>query len=224
MKKVLFLLAVSVMFLQISGFSQKAKVGVAGGYTSSNMSGTVGGVNVKGDSKAGFTLGMLLDAPIGKSHFSFQPGVHYVQKGKIISETNKEKSWLALRYVDLQLNFLYNSKGKTNFFIGVGPTLSFDMPSKSVVRTSNITAVNDNPDPKYSFSEKKINFGKDVLDDYHGLDYGANLMAGFKLRCGFLVSLNYTFGLRNIIVDQSGNNEVKNGYAGFRFGWLFNNK
>jgi Outer membrane protein beta-barrel domain len=223
MKKVLLLLAVAVLVLQVSGFSQKSRVGFTAGITSANMNGKVDSATLDAKSLTGFTFGILVDAPIGKSHFSFQPGLHYVQKGRIISETNKVKTWLALRYIDAQMNFLYNSNKKTNFFIGLGPTVSFEMPSKMITRTSNVTANNANPDPKYSRSEKTINFGKEPLDDLRGLDYGINILTGFKMHCGLLVSLNYTFGLRNIANEASGD-DLKNGVAGVRLGWLFNNK
>ncbi len=223
MKKVLFLLAIAVCFLQTPVFSQKSRVGVTAGITSSNMYGTVDSADAKGGSIKGFTFGMIVDAPIGKSNFSFQPGVHYVQKGKVISETVKVKSWYALRYIDAQMNFLYNTNKKTNFFVGLGPVISFEMPSKLVVRTSNATAAEPNPDPKYTRSEKTIKFGKEPLDELRGLDYGANILAGFRMNCGFLVSANYTFGIRNIATEASGD-ELRNGVAAVKIGWLFNNK
>jgi Outer membrane protein beta-barrel domain len=225
MKKILFVLAVAVLGLQVSGFSQKTRVGVTAGITTANMNGTVN--NVKLDTKktvTGWTVGFLVDAPIGKSHFSFQPAIHYTQKGRLLSEENKVKSWLALRYADVHLNFLYNSKGKTTFFIGGGPSLGLDLPSTKIVRTLNTTAVNGNPDPKYSRSETKVKFGKENLDDLKGLDYGVNILTGFRITKGFSVTVNYTFGLRNIASNGTPNDNIKNGCFGARFGWLFKNK
>lgn len=51
MKKTLFLLAVAVLFLQVSVFSQKTRVGVTAGITTSNMYGEVGGKDLRDDSK-----------------------------------------------------------------------------------------------------------------------------------------------------------------------------
>lgn len=225
MKKILFLLAIAVLFLQAQGFSQKTRVGITAGITSANMNGTVN--NVKLDTKnnvVGYTVGLFVEAPIGKSHFSFQPGVSYVQKGRLLSEENKVKSWLAMRYADVSLNFIYNSKGKTTFFIGAGPSLGLDLPSTRIVRTDNSTAANSNPDPKYSRSETKIKFGKENLDDFKGLDYGLNLLTGFRINKGLLFSLNYTFGLRNIASNGAPSDNVKNGCFAVKFGWLFKNK
>lgn len=223
MKKVLFLLAVAVLFLQAQGFSQKTRVGVTAGITNANMYGTVDSKDLNDKTKAGFTAGVFLDAPIGKSKFSFQPSINYVQKGRVLSEVNKDKSWLALRYADVNLNFLLNSKGKTTFFIGLGPTVSFDLPSYKVSKTYNGTAINLNPDPEYSRSETKIKFGRDKLDDLKGLDYGANGLVGVRFRKGYYFAVNYTFGLRNIAAAESGD-EINNAYVGFRLGYLFSNK
>ncbi len=225
MKKILFLLAVAVLFLQASGFSQKTRVGITAGITTANMNGTVN--NVKLDTKnslTGYSVGLLLETPIGKSHFSFQPAINYVQKGRLLSEEEKVKSWLAMRYADVHLNFLYNSKGKTTFFIGGGPSLGLDLPSTRIVRTDNSTAANSNPDPKYSRSETKIKFGKENLDDFKGLDYGVNILTGFRIKKGLSFALNYTFGLRNIASNGAPADNIKNGCFGARLGWLFKNK
>jgi len=222
MKKVLFLLAVAVISLQLS--AQKSRVGVTAGITSSNMYGEVAGKTLRDDSKKGITVGILLETPIKKSHFSFQPAIHYVQKGRILEESQKIKSWVGLRYADFNLDFLYNSKGKTTFFIGGGPSFSFDLPSTKVVRTNNATAAEPNPDPQYSRSETKVKFGKEVLDDYRGLDWGVHLQTGFRMSKGFIFSLNYTFGLRNIASEGTPDDRIKNGLFAVRFGWLFKNK
>lgn len=224
MKKTLFLLAVAVLFLQVSVFSQKTRVGVTAGITTSNMYGEVGGKDLRDDSKTGITAGILVETPIGKSRFSFQPSINYMQKGRITEESEKVKSWIALRYADLNLDFLYNSKGKTTFFFGLGPSVGLDLPSTFITKTNNSTAANNNPDPKYSRSEKKVLFGKGVLDNFRGLDYGVHLQGGFRMSKGLIFSLNYTFGLRNIASEGAPDDNIKNGCFAVRFGWLFKNK
>lgn len=223
MKKVLFLLAVAVLFLQASGFAQKTRVGITAGITSANMYGTVDDKTLRDDGKTGITAGLILERQLGKTRFSFQPGIHYTQKGRTLTETGDNKTWLALRYADLHLNFLYNSKGKTTFFVGLGPSLGFDLPSYRKVKTSNATPADPDPSPSYSRSETKIKFGRDKLDDLKGLDYGANMIAGFRFAKGYYFAFNYTFGIRNIAANESGD-ELRNGCFGFRIGYLFKNK
>ena len=137
MKKVLFLLAAFVFCLQINGFSQKSRVGFYTGYTNANMYGKIGGERVKDDALSGITFGLILDAPISKSHFSFTPTLSYAQKGRVTFNENSRasnlKEWIALRYAELNANFVYNTNGaKGNWFIGGGPSISFDLPSKKV--------------------------------------------------------------------------------------------
>jgi Outer membrane protein beta-barrel domain len=223
MKKTLFLLAVAVLLLQASGFSQKSRVGITAGITNSNMYGKVGGVTLNSESKMGITAGIFVEAPIGKSHFSFQPAINYVQKGRVLSETNAAKSWLGLRYADLDLNFVRNSKGKTTFFFGLGPSVGFALPSYTIIKTNNATPGNSNPDPEFTKSQTKINFGDELLDNFRGLDFGVNGLAGFRMMKGFQLSVNYNFGLRNI-ANKTTTDEIKNGYVGVRLGYLFSNK
>ena len=73
MKKIFIILTVFVFCLQMTGLSQKTRVGVSGGITIANMTGTVGGVKLNDDSQTGISLGMFVDAPLS-NHFSVQPG------------------------------------------------------------------------------------------------------------------------------------------------------
>lgn len=222
MKKVLFILAVSVLCLQIDGFSQKTRVGVAAGITSANMYGEIGGKKIQDDSKTGITFGMILDAPLGKSKISFQPGLHYVQKGRTLVKTNSQKDWIALRYAELQANFLFNTGGeKGNFFIGGGPAVALDFPSARISKT----IVRDPIESDYWLkAETNINFGKESNSDFKGLDYGANLLTGYRLKNGFSLAVNYTIGIRNLVPIENGSDEIRNHCFGIRLGYLVNNK
>lgn len=218
MKKVLFLLAAFVFCLQINGFSQKSRVGLYTGYTNANMYGKIGGERVKDDALSGITFGLLLDAPIAKSHISFTPTLSYVQKGRVTFNENSRasnlKEWIALRYAELNANFIYNTNGaKGNWFIGGGPSISFDLPSKKVSKTDELK------------TENNITFGQEANCDVRGIDYGANLITGYRLKGGFFVSFNYTVGIRNLVPVQDGNdNAIRNHCLGINFGFLINNK
>ena len=218
MKKVLFLLAAFVFCLQINGFSQKSRVGFYTGYTNANMYGKIGGERVKDDALSGITFGLILDAPISKSHISFTPTLSYAQKGRITFNENSRasnlKEWIALRYAELNANFLYNTNGaKGNWFIGGGPSISFDLPSKKVSKTDDLK------------TENNITFGQEANCDIRGIDYGANLITGFRTKGGFFVSFNYTVGIRNLVPVQEGNDSnIRNHSLGINLGFLINNK
>jgi Outer membrane protein beta-barrel domain len=202
MKKILsILLAVVIVNTAIA---QKAKVGVVAGTTWSNLYDNVDG-NAKTDARMGASVGLILDAPINPC-WTFQPTVQYVQKGANLPETNIEKKYIALRYAELQLNFLKTTK--SGIFAGLGPVLSFAVPSK---------AVTENNDGK---SEKALTFGNDPINDYRGMDYGANALLGVKCKNGFLISANYTLGLRNL-TPAGAEPVLKSGSFGVKVGYLF---
>jgi outer membrane protein OmpA-like peptidoglycan-associated protein len=216
MKKVLFLFITASCLFQIQGFSQKAQVGIAGGASVSNVYGRLGGLDNRGDSRTGFTAGLVVDAPIKKSNISFQPGIHYVQKGKYTLKTEAVKEADALRYADLLLNFVaYIGKpGKTRLFIGLGPQLGFNLPSKKIREEDGVKS-----------ELRSINFGNTAAADYRGIDYGANGLLGIRFRSDIFFSVNYTFGLRNLIPEVlvNGDDHLRNGSLGFRLGYFFKN-
>ncbi len=220
MKKNLLFVIITICTLQITVSAQKSRVGMVGGYTLSNFSGELGGTDIDYKSRAGFTLGLIVEAPLGKGNFSFQPGLHYMQKGAVTAESNKQLEYIALRYIELQGNILYNTSGdKTGgtFFLGAGPTFSVAVPSKSVIR-----------DKKEKRSvETNLSLGNEPADSYTSADYGANVLAGFRFKKGFMFSFNYTIGIANILPDSpdpaKANDVTKNGSFGLRIGVLINN-
>jgi Outer membrane protein beta-barrel domain len=213
MKKAFFILFVSVLCLQLPGLAQKSKVGVTAGFSISNMTDTFRVSSKTGKSLIGYTVGIVVDVPIGKSRFHFQPSLHFMQKGKVLEESDTKKSSIALRYADVDLNFLYNTNGdKVNFFIGAGPSVGLPLPSKKVTKIGAIK------------SEDNITFGNTGVETYKGIDYGLNFIGGFNLPGGFYTAASYTLGLRNIVSEKNSKNSIKNSCFALRFGYLFNNK
>lgn len=211
MKKVVFLFITAVCVFQLNGLAQKAQVGITAGASFSNVYGDLGGLDSRGKPRAGFTTGLIVDAPLGKSNFSFQPGIHYVQKGKYTLKTDAEREADALRYADLLLNVVRYTKGtKTRLFFGLGPQLGFNLPSKKV-RVA---------DDKRS-ELRSISFGKTVANDYRGIDFGANALMGFRCTKGLYFSINYTLGLRNLVPVPGADDNLRNGSFGVRLGYLF---
>ena len=142
MKKLFFLFALLTPFALLA---QKSMVGVTGGITMGNQYGTKGGALIKDDQKIGYTLGLVMETPIAKSNFSFQPGLFYAQKGRIENVSFKEKRHWSLRYAELQANVLYNlkcDKGGT-FFAGGGPTLAADLQATALLHLNNIISTTE---------------------------------------------------------------------------------
>ena len=218
MKKMIFIASLLVLCFQFSGFAQKSRVGFLAGPVFSNLRGTVNNVDLDGKTKTGFAAGFLVDAPI-KGHISFQPALYYVQKGTITQEVEepmiKDRKSTELRYVDLALNFVYNTNGaKSNFYIGAGPYVGFNLPSKFLTKSPNDLQ-----------SETDITFGNTIAENYRGIDFGANAITGYRFKSGVFISANYSLGLRNLLPEGSlSTGDIKNTCFGVSLGWLVSNK
>jgi len=214
MKRTFLVLSLALFCLQMPGLAQKARVGITGGATISNMSGEIDGFKTDFQTRGGFTTGIIVDAPIGKTRFSFQPGVHYVQKGTTLSETKEQTIYRALRYAEFNMNFLYNTRGTKgiNIFFGLGPALALNLPSKTVTQFQDDTKIDVN-----------INFGKEGAAELKGVDYGVTGLAGLQFKNGAFISFNYTHGIRNLIPGE-GPDDIRNTCFAIRLGLLISNK
>jgi hypothetical protein len=184
MKKVVFMLAFSIVLFQLSAKSQ-ARVGVAGGVSIAKMEG-----KITGDSRTGAMFNLLLDTDLGRN-FSFFPTLGYVQKGVTEPSTQGDlidKQYVALRYFELTTNLAYHigDPGGSSFFIGAGPSIAVNLPSK---RTSITDGLKSNTD---------ILFGETAENDIKGFDYGVNVMMGWKAANGFLITGNWNKGIRDL--------------------------
>ncbi|MBM3415880.1 MAG: PorT family protein [Bacteroidetes bacterium] len=216
MKKALFLFITAACLLQISSFAQKAQVGLTGGVSVTNVYGSLNNLDTRGEARAGYTVGLIVDAPIGKSNFSFQPGIHYVQKGKFTLKNEAVREADALRYADLLLNFLLHAGNRqgTHLVFGLGPQLGFNLPSKKI-------KVEDGDRSEL----RSISFGNTAANDYRGIDWGANGVVGVIIKKCVGFSVNYTFGIRNLVPEEliEGDDLLRNGALGFRLTYFFPN-
>lgn len=214
MKRNFFSLAILLICLQLSVFSQKSRVGATAGVVIANMSSSEDEVNDNKKSKIGFTAGLIVEAPIS-NNISFQPGLHYVQKGMRITEggSSDDEMGVALRYAELTMNFVFNSNGENGgFFIGAGPTFSAHLPSKTY----------DKVDGEKTFSD--IKFGDTEADDVKGYDFGGNVIAGVRTAGGFILSVNYTRGFYNLVPGNAEGVKLKNSVISVKLGILVKNK
>ena len=185
MKRIFIVLAVVLFFLQLPASAQKARVGIETGVSSSNLYGTINDASTDYKSRAGFTIGMLVDAPIAKSRFSFRPELSYFQKGAVTSETVTQKDYYALRYAEFAFNFVYSTKGvkDVSIFFGLGPSVSLNLPSKSITKTKS---------SKVETSIILDNEGAAVL---RGIDFGATGLTGLAYKNKYFFSFNYNLGI-----------------------------
>ena len=222
MKKTILIVTAFIFCLNITALSQKTRVGVTGGISFANMSRTIGGADMDGEYRIGIMGGLQLEVPMcKKGKFSFQPDFHYIQKGATTIPTTPafNKIYTALRYAELAPNVVYNfTAGKGVFYLGAGPYISFNLPSKNVTHSAGADKV-----------ETDVSFGNAVANDMRGVDYGGNGVMGFRMGNGIFVAINYIQGARNLVpqekldIPASANDKVKNIAFGIRVGYLFKN-
>lgn len=214
MKKSLYLLA--GLFI-VSGHlnAQKSSFGITVGGAFGSYKIKAEPLSITSKTKAGFTAGLLASIPLGQ-HFSFMPALNFLQKGgTLTSEDSNDKT--NLNYVELPLNFVYNARSVAgNFFVGAGPSLSMGLSGKYKFQENGGEPVTSD-----------IHFGSGSDDDLKGFEAGVNILAGFQLRNGFLITANYNTGLSNLnISNESEPNKTKyhNRYFSVRVGYMFSVK
>lgn len=228
MKKMYFVLVLVIASLPFNSFAQKAtskaSVGVTGGITMANQYGSKGGALIKDDQKVGFALGLTMETPLGKSAFSFQPGIFYAQKGRVENVSFREKRYWGLRYAELQANFLYNIKSNKGFtfYAGGGPTFAADLPSFVETRLLDMDPLGNNE--FVESGSRSVNWGTMAASDFKGPDWGVNMMIGIRTNSGWSVGYNYTIGLRNIMSVPTGNDALRNHFMGLRLSYWIKNK
>jgi outer membrane protein OmpA-like peptidoglycan-associated protein len=222
MKKTIFILTAFIFCLSLTALSQKTRVGVTGGIDAANLSRTIGGADRDGEYRIGLIAGIQLEVPLGKKNkFSFQPDLHYIQKGaaQIPGTPNFNQVYTALRYAELATNIVHNfNSQKGTFYLGGGPYLGLPLPSKNVTHSAGAPNV-----------ETDITFGNALTNDLKGVDYGGNFVMGYRMKNGIFVSANYIQGARNLVPDDklalpaSANDKIKNIAFALRVGYLFKN-
>ena len=222
MKKMILILTAFIFCLNISALAQKTRVGVTAGISVANLSKTIAGADKDGEYRLGVMGGLQLEVPMcKKGNFSFQPDFHYIQKGaseRSVTPT-LNKIYTALRYAELLPNVVYNFKaGKNVFYLGGGPYIGLPLPSKKVTHAPGADKV-----------ETDISFGNAVANDMRGVDYGGDVVMGFRMGNGIFVAVNYIQGARNLVpqeildIPASADNKIKNIAFGIRVGFLFKN-
>lgn len=222
MKKAIFILMAFIFCLNFTALSQKTRVAVTGGIDAANLSRTISGADRDGEFRIGLVAGMQLEVPLGKKNkFSFQPDLHYIQKGSATTPTTPtlNQVYTALRYAELAPNFVYNFNCKKGvFYMGGGPYLALPFQSKNVEKAQGGDKI-----------ESDVSFGNAVANHMRGVDFGGNVVMGYRMNNGLFVSVNYFQGARNLVPQEQldlpggADDKIKNIAFALRVGYLFNN-
>ncbi len=189
----------------------QVRLGILGGLHSSNILETNSllgwdtSVRKYLGSRSGFELGLILEVPLGRSGFYFQPAFTYITKGRQYSRNNDSiaalnndtiynKSSVNLSYIEIPLNLTYKmaltSNGRNSFFLSAGPYVAFFNSGSTTTQslTSSPEQFNSETDP--------VTVGK-APDSYKTVDIGVNGKVGFELG-NIMLNLYYSRGLTNI--------------------------
>ena len=169
--------------------------------------------------RVGVHVGFIADMPLSPhSHFYFQPGVIYYNKGRKYAQTFDTtsssifttNSTQYINYIDIPTNLVLKFGSKTKFMIGGGPYLSFFYNGKESRETLYTGG---------SFTSEKnddVPVGKKP-GNYSVINYGVNALAGIEMGRVFLTA-NYSRGLNDFYKAISYNGTFKHQVIGATLG------
>ncbi len=178
------------------------------------------GLSFSPKSKLGFLVGVVAEIPLATS-VNFRPELNFIQKGYKVSFSadfgggvTSIEGEETLNYMEIPLNVVYNfPAGAHQVFLGAGPSIGYGLSGKNKATVME-------PGQPTTTEKNDVKFGGDeVNDDYKALDFGANILGGFKMNNGLFFKAGYTFGLSNISNDSE--TSYKNKGFAFSVGYMF---
>lgn len=227
MKKI-FLIAVGITAISLTGFSQ-AKFGIQIGGNLGFAAFKKGNTeSYSNKPRVGVLAGFLADVPLGP--ISFRPELNFIQKGYRNETTYSTvgtqvvNSKVRLNYVELPLNFVYNVDASTGkFFFGLGPNFAMGLSGKTSIETTSTlgsasTVTKSNGDVKFSGDSNSSN--PLYLKRF---DFGGNILAGYTSNMGLTFNIGYTLGLSDISRNLPVNDDKtqKNNGLTLKVGYMF---
>ena len=167
-----------------------------------------------------FNFGGYANIPVS-GKFSVQPGLSISGKGHRFDYSTSGmggsvsvKSKTSLMYIEVPVNAVFNFDG---FYIGAGPYIGYGIAGK----TKTETTMNGQSVPEGTEPERDIKFGSGNGDDFKPLDFGANILAGYRLENGVNFGLNYGLGLTNLDPQNSSKTKYSNRVFSILVGFSF---
>lgn len=188
------LVLLCLLISSLDGLAQ-VRLGILGGLHSSSvletnqLPGWDTAVKKYLSGRSGYQLGLIVEVPIGRKGFFFQPAITYITKGRqynrnndsltaLFTDTIYNKAMLNLSYIEIPLNLTYKMMltptHRNYLFVSAGPYISFFYGGN--ITTQSLTQT---PEQFYSQSNP-VNVGKGP-DTYKTVDLGLNGRAGFEL-------------------------------------------
>jgi len=157
---------------------------------------TITGKNANGDKldnniKTGFNVGVNAEVPLGSGSY-LQPGVLYSQKGAKFNTDDYIAGNLKLSYIEVPVNYIYKPiLGTGRMLLGFGPYVGFGMGGKRTYK-GNVPVKEAHVKFTNSFDPNESE------PQYRGIDYGANLLAGYEFSQNISFQINAQLGLAEL--------------------------
>jgi hypothetical protein len=181
--------------------AQSPKIGFKAGLNLNHVSSNDHDLKHDLKTRPSIHLGMVADFEMSKS-LSFQPQLLFSGRGA--KESHGDHSdVIAFNSLELPLNFVYRKDSAKGIFVGMGPSLGYNLNGKI----------------KEEGDSENIEFGSKE-GEFKRLDLGLNALLGYKFSQRYFVSTNYSLGLSNWTNTSSVT--WKNNIAGISIGYFFN--
>ena len=180
-------------------FAQAPKFGFKAGVNLNNVSSNDEELNEELAGRTSIHLGVITDFSMSKS-LSFQPQVLFSGRGAKIDHGD-HKDVYAFNSLEIPLNFTYRKNASKGLFLGVGPSLGYNLSGK-------VKGDHDSEDIVFGSGDGEIK----------RLDLGLNALIGYQFSNKYFVSTNYSSGLSNW--SNESNSTWKNNIVGISVGFF----
>jgi hypothetical protein len=232
MKKLLLL---AVVIAAASFTHAQVSVGIHGNVIGASMKNSEDGQDFDFDTRISWKGGLVAWVPL-TTNLNFMPQLNVLSKGGKIEESESSdlggatitetiKANAKLNYIELPLNFVYSTGAEEGgFFIGIGPSIGFGFGGK-IDGDYTFTAPGVSESEPFDFDVKFDGKTDDELDaddeaaHYKRFDFGANVIAGYRLSNGVFINAHYNYSFSNI--NPNAGIESKNRYFGIGIGYFF---
>ena len=180
-------------------FAQAPKFGFKAGLNLNNVSTNDDELKEELGGRTSIHLGVITDFTMSKS-LSFQPQLLFSGRGAKIDHGDHNDVY-AFNSLEIPLNFTYKKNASKGVFLGVGPSLGYNLSGK-------VKGDHDSEDIVFGSGEGEIK----------RLDLGLNALIGYQFSNKYFVSTNYSSGLSNW--SNESNSTWKNNIVGISVGFF----
>jgi|688.fasta_scaffold149080_3 hypothetical protein len=180
-------------------FAQAPKFGFKAGLNLNNVSTNDDELKEELGGRTSIHLGVITDFTMSKS-LSFQPQLLFSGRGAKIDHGDHNDVY-AFNSLEIPLNFTYKKNASKGVFLGVGPSLGYNLSGK-------VKGDHDSEDIVFGSGNGEIK----------RLDLGLNAIFGYQFSNKYFVSTNYSSGFSNW--SNESNSTWKNNIVGISVGFF----